>query len=90
MKKVLFLIHDLGGGGAEKVLVSLVNNMDSSKFDITVNDNTTAADVDGWDSLRHITLLAAIEDEFDIEFSMGATVKMKNVGEMVDYIEDEV
>lgn len=35
-KKVLFLIHDLGGGGAEKVLVSLVNNMDSSKFDITV------------------------------------------------------
>ena len=57
---------------------------------ITVNDNTTAADVDGWDSLRHITLLAAIEDEFDIEFSMGATVKMKNVGEMVDYIEDEV
>lgn len=58
--------------------------------DITVNDNTTSADVDGWDSLRHITLLAAIEDEFDIEFSMGATVKMKNVGEMVDYIEDEV
>ena len=58
--------------------------------DITVNDNTTAAEVDGWDSLRHITLLAAIEDEFDIEFSMGATVKMKNVGEMVDYIEDEV
>lgn len=56
---------------------------------ITVNDETTAAEIDGWDSLRHITLLAAIEDEFDIEFSMGQTVKMKNVGEMVDYIEDE-
>lgn len=36
MKKVLFLIHDLGQGGAEKVLVNLVNNMDSQKFDITV------------------------------------------------------
>lgn len=36
MKKVLFLIHDLGHGGAEKVLVNLVNNMDRSKFDITV------------------------------------------------------
>ena len=58
--------------------------------DITVNDDTTAKDIDGWDSLRHITLLAAIEDEFDIEFSMGQTVKMKNVGEMVGYIEDEV
>ena len=36
MKKILFLIHDLGQGGAEKVLVNLVNNMDGSKFDITV------------------------------------------------------
>ena len=36
MKKVLFLIHDLGQGGAEKVLVNLVNNMDRSKFDISV------------------------------------------------------
>ena len=36
MKKLLFLIHDLGHGGAEKVLVNLVNNMDSTKFDITV------------------------------------------------------
>ena len=36
MKKVLFLIHDLLGGGAEKVLVNLVNNMDYSKFDVTV------------------------------------------------------
>lgn len=35
-KKVLFLIHDLGQGGAEKVLVNLVNNMDKLKFDITV------------------------------------------------------
>ncbi len=36
MKKILFLIHDLGHGGAEKVLVNLVNNMDHSQFDITV------------------------------------------------------
>lgn len=36
MKKILFLIHDLGQGGAEKVLVNLVNNMDHTKFDITV------------------------------------------------------
>lgn len=36
MLKILFLIHDLGPGGAEKVLVNLVNNMDRSKFDISV------------------------------------------------------
>lgn len=36
MIKILFLIHDLGGGGAEKVLVNLVNNMDKHKFEIHV------------------------------------------------------
>ena len=36
MKKILFLIHDLAHGGAEKVLVNLVNHMDRTKFDITV------------------------------------------------------
>lgn len=34
--KILFLIHDLAHGGAEKVLVNLVNNMDKTKYDITV------------------------------------------------------
>lgn len=36
MKKILFLIPNLGQGGAEKVLVNLVNHMDRQKFDITV------------------------------------------------------
>ena len=34
--KILFVIHDLCHGGAEKVLVNLVNHMDKSKFDITI------------------------------------------------------
>ena len=36
MIKILFLIHDLGPGGAEKVLVNLVNNMDRTKFDVSL------------------------------------------------------
>lgn len=36
MIKVLFLINTLGGGGAERVLINLVNNMDLTKYDITV------------------------------------------------------
>ena len=36
MKKVLFLIHTLGGGGAEKVLVNLVNNLNPKKYEITL------------------------------------------------------
>lgn len=36
MIKILFFIEALSGGGAEKVLLNLVNAMDKSKFDITV------------------------------------------------------
>ena len=36
MKKLLFLIHDLGKGGAEKVLVNLANQLDKEKYEVTV------------------------------------------------------
>lgn len=54
--------------------------------DITVNDATTAKDVDGWDSLEHINLINAVEQEFGVKFPMGKIVSMKNVGEMADFI----
>ena len=57
--------------------------------ELTVSDETTAADVDGWDSLMHITLIDAVEEEFDISFDMKTIVKLKNVGEMVDKILEE-
>lgn len=54
---------------------------------IEVNEDTTADDIDGWDSLEHINLIAAVEMEFGIKFNMGQVVTMKNVGEMADIIE---
>lgn len=53
---------------------------------ITVNDATTSADIEDWDSLEHINLVAAVEQEFGMKFTMGQVVTMKNVGEMVDII----
>ncbi|MDO4965114.1 MAG: acyl carrier protein [Lachnospiraceae bacterium] len=59
-------------------------------YSISVGDDTTAEDIDGWDSLMHITLIEAVEEEFNISFDMKTVVKMKNVGEMVDVIEDSI
>ena len=45
MIKIFFFIDSISGGGAEKVLRNLVNNMDQSKFEITVqtiNDSVKA------------------------------------------------
>ena len=51
--------------------------------DITVTETTTAADIEDWDSLTHIMLLSAIEDEFDVKFDMKA-------GAMAELIESLV
>ncbi|MBR1643255.1 MAG: acyl carrier protein [Butyrivibrio sp.] len=57
---------------------------------ITVNDQTTADDIEDWDSLEHINLINAVEQEFGIKFNMGQIVSMKNVGDMVTIIESNL
>lgn len=54
---------------------------------LTVTADTTAADIEDWDSLSHITLVSAVEDEFRMKFSMKEVVEMKNVGEMAAIVE---
>lgn len=53
---------------------------------IVVTETTTAEDIEEWDSLEHINLIAAVEQEFGVKFNMGQVVSMKNVGEMADII----
>ena len=69
-----------------------LNEVFSDVFDedIVVCDETTAADIEEWDSLTHITLISEVEDAFGIKMSMKTVLGMKNVGEMVDIIEKNV
>ena len=70
-----------------------VNEVIQDVFDdvsIQVTDTTVASDVEGWDSLTHITLIGTIEDEFDIKFAMKDVVGMKNVGQMIDIIMEQI
>ena len=57
---------------------------------IEVNDQTTSRDIEDCDSLEHINLIAAIETQFGMKFTMGQVVTMKNVGEMVDIISSQI
>lgn len=54
--------------------------------DLVIREETTAADVEGWDSLKHLSLLEAVEDEFDMRFTMSEVSGMKNIGEMISII----
>lgn len=53
---------------------------------IELRDETTADDIEDWDSFEHINLVVAVENEFSFKIPMGKVVTMKNVGEMVDII----
>ena len=54
--------------------------------EIHVSDETTAEDIEDWDSLEHISLIVAVENAFGIKFGMGQVTRMKNVGVMADII----
>ncbi len=58
--------------------------------ELELNDDTIAADVDGWDSLRHVSLMNEIENEFEIKFEMKEVQGLNNVGELVDVIMERI
>lgn len=51
--------------------------------DLTLAASTTAADVDGWDSLSHIQIITAIERAFGVRFRTGEVAGLEDVGTLV-------
>lgn len=43
---------------------------------------TSAKDVDGWDSLAHVRLILTVEQEFGVKFSAAEIGRLKNVGDL--------
>lgn len=44
--------------------------------------STTAAEVPGWDSLTHVAILTAVEQEYAIRFRSMEVIRLRNVGEL--------
>jgi acyl carrier protein len=57
---------------------------------IALQDSTTSRDVPGWDSLAHVNIVFAIEEEFDIEFDDDEIAAFANIGELKDRIREKV
>lgn len=54
--------------------------------DLEINRDTTAHDVEGWDSLMHVTLIVNVEKVFGVKFSSSEISALKKVGDLEDLI----
>ena len=54
--------------------------------DLRITLETTSEDVEEWDSLSNVRLMIAVENEFDIRIKASEAAKLKNVGELAEFV----
>lgn len=67
----------------------MLNTIFRNNFDdegIILNEETSSADIESWNSLEQINLIVAIQDEFKIKFNIDEVNAMNDVGKIVDFI----
>ena len=57
--------------------------------EIVLEENTTAEDIEEWDSLAHVQLIEKIESVFGLKFSAKEMMSWEDVGEFVDSIAEQ-
>ncbi|QDZ08073.1 acyl carrier protein [Sphingomonas panacisoli] len=53
---------------------------------VAMTEDTTAQDVDGWDSLTHVQIIVAIEQHYNIRFSFSEVAQLENAGSLIDAV----
>ena len=57
--------------------------------DLRISNSTNSGDIEEWDSLNHIALVLSIEKCFNIRFMTGEVLSLKDVGEMIQLLEEK-
>ena len=57
---------------------------------LVIEEETSAEDIEDWDSLMHISLITAIQKCFDVQFKLKEVTGLKNVGETIDLILEKI
>lgn len=72
----------------DEILVTLTSIFRNAFIDdsLVIKEETCAADIKEWDSLMQITLITAIESEYNVQFSLDDVLQLKNVGDMIELI----
>jgi acyl carrier protein len=65
---------------SDKLKAAILKELKLDEYDI--QDTTLANQVPGWDSLKHIDVICAIEKEFGVRFKSIEVLKCKNIGDL--------
>lgn len=83
----------MGDPGQTQTTLQAVQEVFRDVFEddeLSVARQTTARDVEDWDSLMHVSLVVAIEQRFGVRFASGDVARLENVGQLVDLVDDHV
>lgn len=58
--------------------------------ELKISLETTAEDIEEWDSLTHMQLILKIENEFNIKFTISEIKQASNVGEFIEIIKEKI
>lgn len=73
---------------SEKLAMVLLRELKLRSFDF--GDSTLATEVPGWDSLKHVSIIAAVEQEFGVRFKSLEVIKLKNIGELQSLVDKKL
>ena len=73
----------------ETSIQSIFNHIFESD-DIVLRPEMTAFDIEGWDSLKHIRIIVAIEKHFSIKFKASEVVSVKKIGDLFNKVREKM
>jgi acyl carrier protein len=69
----------------ERLKKVILKTLDLDEFDF--QGSTTAPQVPGWDSLNHIRILTAVEEEFRVRFRSLEIIRLRDLGDLQTLID---
>jgi acyl carrier protein len=71
-----------------QIAIAVSDVLDLENLELT--EDSTAESVEGWDSLAHINIIIAIEQDFEIKFTLEEIGEFENIKKIVDSIEQKI
>ncbi|MBQ0733113.1 acyl carrier protein [Aquimarina celericrescens] len=71
-----------------KVKEAFITVLEHDNFEL--RDETTADDVDGWESVTHMMIITEVEKSFGIKFKLMDLMNMNDIGDLLNTIKSEL